>query len=142
MPWLRRMAVRYVLLPRTQIGRAGEEKEARLLLSGRSGLRLVLRTPNWRIYELPGARPMLTGPGGARIVRYGHDVIEGSTARAGDYRFSVRFSEYWRVATGGVCLREAADGMTVLHAFHPGAFRLEIALGAHGSAVCDPTPSR
>lgn len=141
-PWLRRMAVRYVLLPNTQIGRAGEEREARLLLSGRSGLREVLRTPNWRIYELPGALSMLTGPGGARIVRYGHDVIEGSTARAGDYRFSVRFTEYWRVASGDVCLREAGDGMTVLHAFRPGAFRLEIAIGAHGSTVCRPASSR
>jgi hypothetical protein len=140
--WLRRLAVRYVLLPHTQLGRAGEEKEARLLVSGRSGLRLVLRTPNWRIYELPGARPMLTGPGEAEIVRYGHDVIAGTTAATGDYRLAVRFTEYWRVAAGDVCLRESADGLTVLRAAQPGPFRLEISVRAHGSAVCEPTSSR
>ncbi|MEO8289511.1 MAG: hypothetical protein ABI649_00765 [Gaiellaceae bacterium] len=135
-PWLRRVAVRYVLLPDTQLGRSGEEKEAQLLLSGRSGLRLVLETPNWRIYELPGARPLLRGPGEPKIERYGHDAISGSTSVAGDYWLAVRFTKYWRVEAGAVCLRSSADGMTILRAARPGPFRLEISARAHGSAVC------
>lgn len=134
--WLHSMAVRYVLLPRTQIGRAGEEREAELLLSGRSGLRLVYSSPDWRIWEVPAASPMLTGAGEARITRYTHDEIDGVTDTAGDYRLSVRFTNYWRVLAGSVCLREAQDGMTVLHAAGPGAFRLAIDLDARGSAAC------
>jgi hypothetical protein len=133
--WLRQMAVRYVLLPNTQIGRAGEQREADLLLSGRSGLRPVYRSADWRIWEVPDAMPMLTGPGEARITRYGHDEIDGEISAAGAYRLAVRFTDYWRVS-GGVCLAEAANGMTTLRASQPGAFHLRIDLGARGSAVC------
>jgi hypothetical protein len=134
--WLHSMAVRYVLLPRTQIGRAGEEREAELLLSGRSGLRLVHTSPDWKIWEVPAARPLLTGPGQAQVTRYGHDEIDGATGAAGDYRLSVRFTKYWRVLAGSVCLAEAQDGMTTLRAARPGPFRLRIELGARGSASC------
>ena len=53
----------------------------------------------------------------------------------GTYRLAVRFTDYWR-ASGGVCLAEAADGMTTLRASQPGAFNLRIDLGARGSAAC------
>ena len=56
------MGVRYVLLPDTQLGRMGEEREADLLRSGDSGLKEVLATGDWRVSELPGADPILTGP--------------------------------------------------------------------------------
>jgi len=134
--WLHSRAVDYVLLPRTQIGRAGEQQEADLLLSGRTGLRLVQTSPNWKIWAVPDPTPMLTGPGDARITRYGHDEIDGVTGAAGDYRLSVRFTSYWRVLAGSVCLSEADDGMTTLHAGQPGPFRLRIDLGARGSAAC------
>jgi hypothetical protein len=134
--WLRSMAVRYVLLPNTQIGRAGEQREADLLLSGRSGLRLVYSTSNWKIWEVPDATPMLTGPGQTRITRYGHDEIDGVVSAAGDYELSVRFTNYWRVLAGSVCQAEGADGMTMLRALQPGPFRLRIDLGARGTAAC------
>ena len=93
-------------------------------------------SPDWRIWEVPAASPMLTGAGEARITRYTHHEIDGVTDTAGDYRLSVRFTNYWRVLAGSVCLREAQDGMTVLHAAGPGAFRLAIDLDARGSAAC------
>jgi hypothetical protein len=134
--WLHSMAVRYVLLPRTQIGRAGEEREAQLLLSGRSGLRLVYSSPDWRIWEVPDATSMLTGPSRAQITHYGHDEIDGVTGAAGEYRLAVRFTSYWRVVAGDVCLDEARNGMTLLRADQSGPFRLRIELGARGSAAC------
>ena len=134
--WLHSTAVDYVLLPNTQIGRAGEEREVDLLTSGRSGLRLVLSTPNWKVWQVPDATPMLTGPGEARITRYGHDEIDGVTSAAGDYGLAVRFTNYWRILAGSICLAEARDGMTVLRAEQPGPFRLRIELGARGSAAC------
>ena len=79
---------------------------------------------------------MLTGPGQAQITRYGHDEIDGLTAATGDYRLAVRFTNYWRVLEGSICLAEGQDGTTVLRASKAGPFRLGISLGARGSAAC------
>ena len=79
---------------------------------------------------------MLTGHGGAEVTRYGHDEIDGVTGATGDYRLAVRFTDYWRVLEGDVCLAEPQDGMTVLRVGEPGPFRLRIALRARGSAAC------
>ncbi len=124
--WLRRMGVQYVLLPDTQLGRYGEEREADLLASGESGLIEVFRTDDWRIYQLPGARAILSGPAEARVTELGHDRIAGSVASAGSYRLAIRYTRYWRIARGRVCLEEAADGMTILRAASAGAFTLEL----------------
>jgi hypothetical protein len=124
--WLRELGVRYVLLPDTQLGRMGEEREAGLLSSGASGLREVFVSADWRIYELPEAEPILTGPGAARIEELGHERVAGSLTAAGSYRLAVRYTRYWRVAHGRVCLEEAADGMTTLRAAEAGPFALEL----------------
>jgi hypothetical protein len=124
--WLRRMGVRYVLLPDTQIGRYGEKREADLLTSGRSGLRLAFTTPNWRIYELPRAEGLLGGLGRPRISAVGHERVAGSVTAQGDHRLAVRYTPYWRVARGRVCLEEAADGMTILRFAAAGTFVLQL----------------
>jgi hypothetical protein len=134
--WLRRVGVRYVLLPDTQLDRAGDEKEAELLRSGRSGLRVVLQTPDWTIYELPDARTLLTGPGEAVIESFTHDSITGSVSAPGSYRLAVRFTPYWRLTSGALCMARAPDGMTELRFERGGRFRLDIELTARGSAVC------
>jgi hypothetical protein len=132
--WLRRLGVRYVLLPDTQLGRAGEEREAELLRSGRSGLRLVAAPDGWRIYELPRPAPILAR---GSLTRYGHESVAGVLAARGEHRLAVRFTPYWQVAAGDVCVRRAPDGMTTLVAERRGRFELEIALLARGSADCD-----
>jgi hypothetical protein len=134
--WLRRMAVRYVLLPDTQLGRAGEEREGDLLRSGRSGLREVSGVDGWRIWEVPDPRPLLAGPGPAGITLFEHDAIAGQTGTPGNYRLAVRFTPYWRLVQGNLCLDVAPDGMTELRTASPGPFRLEIDVGARGSAGC------
>jgi hypothetical protein len=134
--WLRRWGVSYVLLPNTQIGRAGEEREADLLRSGRSGLREVFRTSDWRIYRVPDSRPLLTGAAAASVTELGHDAVAGKTGAPGIYRLALRYTPYWRLEEGGLCIDETADGMTELRVSRAGPFRLQIALGAHGDAVC------
>ena len=124
--WLRDLGVRYVLLPDTQLGRMGEQREADLLTSGRSGLRRVFVTENWRIYELPGADSILTGPGDARLTDVGHERIAGSIPAPGEYRLRVRYTRYWRVERGRLCLAEGGDGMTVLRAREAGPFLLTL----------------
>jgi hypothetical protein len=143
--WLRDLGVRYVLLPDTQLGRMGEEREADLLASGRSGLQEVFRNENWRIYELPAAEAILTGPGDGKLTELGHERIAGSIPAPGEYRLGVRYTRYWRVERGRLCLAEAADGMTFLRARAAGPFVLELdehpgalvrAAVGNGSAAC------
>jgi hypothetical protein len=137
--WLRDMGVRYVLLPDVQLGRYGEEREGDLLRSGRSGLPLVFTTDDWRMYELPGADPILTGPGEGSVSVHEHDRIAGTLSAAGVYRLAVRHTPYWRVEQGRLCLERAADGMTTLRVQAAGPFALEIddSLGAVVAAARD-----
>jgi hypothetical protein len=130
--WLRRMAVRYVLLPRARLGALGAGREAELLRSGRAGLPEVFRTRDWRVYELPGAVPVLTGPGSPRLERLGHARVTGTTTAAGDHRLRLRWTPYRRVAAGAACLRRAADGTTTLVVRRPGRFVLAPALARTG----------
>jgi hypothetical protein len=123
--WLREMGVRYVLLADTQLGRMGEELEAELLRSGRSGLRRAAVAGAVTIYELPEATPIL--PGGV-ITRYGHDRIEGRVPGPGVYPLAVRWTPYLKVAAGTVRLERVGDDGTRLVARSAGGFVLKVGL--------------
>ncbi|HXV96590.1 MAG TPA: hypothetical protein VD695_08580 [Gaiellaceae bacterium] len=124
--WLDSLGVRFVLLPDTQLGRIGEEREAELLRSGRAGLVELGRAGDVTIYEVPAPEPILTGPGEARLTALGHDRVEGEVGAPGEYRLAVRWTPTWRVEAGNVCLEEAPDGMTRLVAQAAGAFELGV----------------
>jgi hypothetical protein len=124
--WLRRMGVRFVLLPHTRLGQKGEEREAALLRSGRSGLSVAFRDVNATIYELPRAEPILTGPGRPRITRLDHSRIEGTLTEPGAYRIKIRYTRYWRVVAGAICVGRTSGGMTRLKALLPGRFALAV----------------
>jgi hypothetical protein len=125
--WLRRMGVRFVVLPETRLGKKGEEREAALLRSGSSGLTRVFADRNVAIYELPRPAPMLAGPGSPRITRLDHSRIEGVLTRPGVYSLKIRYTRYWRVRAGAVCVERVAGGMTRLRATRPGRFVLAAA---------------
>lgn len=124
--WLRGLGVRFVLLPETQLGRMGEEREAELLRSGGSGLLQIARAGEVTIYELPDPAPILAGPAAARLTAFEHDRVAGEVDGAGAYRLAVRWTPTWRVESGAVCLEKAPDGMTALVASAPGAFALGV----------------
>jgi hypothetical protein len=124
--WLREMGVRFVVLPRTRLGQKGEKREALLLRTGRSGLSPVFSDANVTIYELPAAQPILTGPGTPRVTRFDHSRIEGMLQAPGSYRLKIRYTPYWRIREGAVCVERASDGMTNLNATRPGRFVLSV----------------
>ncbi len=128
--WLRRMAVRYVLLPRVHLSKKGAAREAWLLRSGRAGLTEVFRSADWRIYEFHGAVPLLRGPGPGGITAFTHKRIAGWAHVAGEYRLSVRYMPYWKVR-GPACVTRAPDGMTLVHVRRAGNF----VLASDGGAV-------
>jgi hypothetical protein len=127
--WLRELSVRWVVLS-TAPPDYSSKAEAALLRSGRSGLPIAFRSPRITIFRVPDPRPLLTGPGEARVLRFGHDRVVVWTAAAGTYRLGVRWSPYWRASAG--CLTEGADGMLRLATAAPGqaTLRFESGLGA------------
>jgi hypothetical protein len=125
--WLKRMGVKYVLLPvGTRLGKKGAEWEAQLLRSGRVGLTEVYRTVDWRIFELPRPAKIITGPSPAWLEAFRHERIAGWTTARGVYRLRVRYMPHWEVRRGQVCVAPAADGMTRLHVYKSGAFTLAL----------------
>jgi hypothetical protein len=103
-----------------------------LLTSGRSGLELVYRSADWRVYRVPFARPLLTGAGGAAVERLAHGELVGRVAAAGTYRLRLRYSPVW-VVRGPVCVSPAHDGTTRLDATRAGRF--ELAVPVFGTAL-------
>ena len=136
--WLGDHGVRWVLLPDTQLGRIGEEREAELLRSGAAGLVEVARAGDVTVYEVPEPTPILTGPGEARLTLLGHDRVEGEVAAPGTYRLAVRWTPTWRVEAGDVCLEEGPDGMTQVVARTAGAFVLVVSMLPKAPGCPDP----
>jgi hypothetical protein len=109
--WLRTMAVRYVVLPDASLDYTAQG-EAALLRSGRAGLRVALSARHLTIFELPHAKPIVTGPARVRVVSLTANGAVIDVARAGTYRVAMRYTPYWGVSPG--CARQARDGMTRL----------------------------
>ena len=124
--WLRGVGVRYVLLA-NDTPAAGSIGEARLLRSGRSGLVRVFAASDGTVYELPGATPILTGPGRSSITSLSFSGLSGWTSRRGAYLLRVHYTPLWRVRVGALCPRRASGGMTLLDVRSPGPFRLRAA---------------
>lgn len=125
--WLRRMAVRYVVLPDAPLDYSAKG-EARLLASGRSGLRPVFRSAHITVYAVPSPRKLVTGPGAAHVLSFDHVRLTFSVGRRGRYRIATSWSPYWRVSRG--CIERGSDGMTVLDAPRAGTVTMRFMLGA------------
>lgn len=124
--WLRRSAVRYVVLPHARLDQAGGPTEARIVSGHPGSFTLVSRNPNATIYALRGSRSLLTGAAGDRILGFGHTDISGLLAAPGSHLLRVRYMPYWKVDRGEVCLRRDPSGLTRIEAAKAGAFRLRV----------------
>ncbi len=127
--WLHGLGVKYVVLSDATPDYSARG-EARLLRSGRSGLTPVLLTPSLTIFEVPNARPIITGPGRPRLASLPGSRMSAVLPRGGTYRIAVRYSPYWRASHG--CLSKGKDGMLRLATRRPQTVGL----------VFDVTPGR
>ncbi len=140
--WLRGLGVGYVVLTAAPPDYSARG-EARLLRSGRSGLRPVFHAADLTIYAVPQPRSILTGAARAAVLRLTATRVVVELSRSGHYRLAVRYSPYWHA--DGACLIRAADGMTTIAARHAGRLELSFrvnatsALAAVGGStrVCD-----
>jgi hypothetical protein len=125
--WLRSVGVRYVMLPNAPLDYSSTT-EARLLRSGRSGLRLVRRMPGWTVYELARPTPILTADAAgtpARVLTLTDNRIRLWLPAAGSYELRVRYSPYWSTDLAGVCLSSTPSGMTDITTAAPGTLSIE-----------------
>lgn len=124
--WLRSNAVRYVLLSRTSpLDWDGGPEERSVLRSAGSGLKVVFRSRNWAIFELPHATPILTGPAHPVVTSFGHTVIGGRVFAAGRYLLRAHFNPYWRLTAAG-CAAPGPNKMTILDLARPERFTLAV----------------
>ncbi len=114
--WLRSLGVRYVAISDAPPDYSSRV-EAILIRSGRSGLVPVFRSQHVIVYELPHARPVVTGPGLASVQWLWPSRAVLVVGKPGSYRVALRWSPYWR--SRQACISKEPDGMvrlTVLHA--------------------------
>jgi hypothetical protein len=106
--WLRKLGVAYVVLTdaRPDYSSRGE---ARLVRSGRAGLRRVFATRTVFIYAVPRPQPIVTGPGKPAVLALRESQLIIRVTKGGTYRVAVRWSPYWHASTG--CLARMRGGL-------------------------------
>ncbi len=111
--WLRSLGVHYVMLPSAPLDYSAVA-EARLLRSGRSGLRRVARLRSWTVYALPHPTPIVSGARGTRVMllRLGPQGVRLWTSAPGSYLLRVRYSHYWDATPSLTCVTPSRSGMT------------------------------
>lgn len=142
--WLRLLGVRYVVLPDAALDYSAQA-EARLLESGRSGLRLVFTSAHLRVYELPDPAPIVSPPANAdaRLLRLGTSGVEFSATAPGTYLVRVRYTPYWKPDPSAACVTRGPDGMTEVRTPAAGLVDLELdpSLAAVADAVTSTKPA-
>jgi hypothetical protein len=141
--WLRLLGVRYVVLPDAALDYSSVA-EARLLESGRSGLRVVFQSAHLRIYELPDPAPIVSAPADAdaQLLQLGATGLEFTASAPGMYLVRVRYTPYWTTASSTACVTRAPDGMTQVRTSEAGLVDLELdpSLATVADAVTSTRP--
>ena len=119
--WLRSLGVRYVVLANAPPDYSAEA-ESDLLQSGRLALPIVLATPTLTVFAVPSPRPIVTGPGSARIVALREAGLTVSVAKPGTYRIAIRYTDFWHASSG--CVAAGKDEMIRLLARRAGVVKM------------------
>ncbi|MCW2977067.1 MAG: hypothetical protein JWM06_2348 [Actinomycetia bacterium] len=114
--WLHGLGIKYVVLSDATPDYSART-EAKLLRSGRSGLKPVLQTKALTIFSVPHAHPIISGPGRPRLASLTGSRMSAVVDQGGNYRIAVRYSPYWRASNG--CLSKGKDGMLRLATHQP-----------------------
>ncbi len=115
--WLDDNAVRFVALADAPIDYSAA-REAKLVREGTPYLREVWHDAHWRVFAVAGARPLASGA--ARATAVEPERVRLTASRPGLVDLRVRFTPYWRIATGRGCVGEGPGGWTRLRVERPG----------------------
>jgi hypothetical protein len=91
------------------------------------------------IFEVPHPRPIVTGPGAARVVSMSEETTSIRVTKPGTYRVAVRSSAYWHASAG--CVSAGKDDMIRLAVHHPGVVKLTFRASA-GKMLAQLTGSK
>jgi hypothetical protein len=120
--WLDDNAVRFVALADAPIDYSAA-REAALVRKKTPYLREVWHDAHWRVFAVAGARPLASGAARATAVEPERVRLTASGPGLVDLR--VRFTPYWRIATGRGCVGEGPGGWTRLRLRGAGTVALE-----------------
>jgi hypothetical protein len=120
--WLLATGVRYVTLSDAPLDFSSVQ-EAALIDGGLPYLRLVFHSRHWRIYEVRGARALVSGPGS--LTSLNGDGFSIDAHRAGWFLVRVHYTPYWSVVAGSASIARAAEDWTELYARHAGAIAVD-----------------
>ncbi len=124
--WLRSLGVAYVVAADVPADYSSR-REAKLVRSGRAGLRRVFSPGRIAIYAVPHARSIVSGPGRPSVVSLQRARLILRVRRAGTYRIAVHWAPYWQASAGR--LARTRDGMLELRTTAPATVTLEIEVG-------------
>jgi len=104
--WLHQNAVRFVAAPDTQLDYSAQAEMA-LINRGLPFLHLVMRSADWRVYQVAHATPIVDGP--AQLQALGPDWLQIHAGRPGTVLVHVRFTPYWAITEGSGCVAPAGS---------------------------------
>jgi hypothetical protein len=120
--WLRELGVAYVVLTRSPPDYSSR-REARLVRSGRAGLKLVFSTRTISIYAVPRPQQFITGPDRPTVLSLTREALVVRISQPGKYKIATRWSPYWNASTG--CLTRSANGLLLLRTREAATVRIE-----------------
>jgi hypothetical protein len=113
--WLHDNAVRFVAISSAEPDYSARA-EVKLIDAGLPYLHQVFRSPNWRVYQVARATPIVQAP--AVLARLTAGSLTIRLPRPGTFEVRIRFTPYWRLSGGAGCV--APDGnwtkLTIGHA--------------------------
>jgi hypothetical protein len=95
--------VQFVAVPDAELTWSGRP-EAALVTAGLPYLTQVWSGDHWRLYEVTGARPIVTAP--ARLVSQSATTVTFDAPGAGDVPVRVRYYRWLTVSHGGEVVRD------------------------------------
>jgi hypothetical protein len=120
--WLLANGVRYVASSDAPLDFSSVQ-EAALIDAGLPFLRTVFRTRDWRVYEVRGARPLLSGPG--VLSSLDGDGFSIDAREPGWFLVRVHYTPYWSVVAGRASVAQAGDQWTEVYARRPGRISVD-----------------
>ena len=136
--WLSAQAVSYVALPDSHLDYSARA-EARLLRAQQPtgstqaiasettptpDLREIWSSRHWRLFAVTPAPALVQPP--ATLAKLGRDSFTLRAPAPGSYVVRVRFTPYWKLASGSGCISEAHEGWTQVQARTTGAIHVVI----------------
>jgi hypothetical protein len=142
--WLRESGVVLVALPDAPLD-PWSKREAELLAAGQPWLTLVWRDDHWRVWKLVDSGGMVSGA--AKLSKLGIDTLTLTATHRGESVIRVRWSPYWRVASGPACVGPDPDGWLMVRASEPGKIVVSARsplnpLIADESTICPAPPKQ